>query len=129
MSDVDLYANVDRFQTDPDCTVIVVSLMKGGVGFTLTAASHMLVVELPWVPKDLSQAHGRAYGRVNDAHGLNAYHLLAPGTLDERVAEILERKLRVTTAVQDGEVLDEVEAGKSIVGELLEQLLADLKED
>lgn len=122
----DLMAEVDRFQSDPNCRLIVVSLMAGSVGLTLTAASHMLITELPWVPKDLQQAHGRCYGRVNDAHGLNAYHLLAPGTLDERVAEILERKLRVTTAVQDGQVLDEVQASRSILGELIESLLADL---
>lgn len=126
MDGADLMAEVDRFQSDPNCRLIVVSLMAGSVGLTLTAASHMLITELPWVPKDLQQAHGRAYGRVNDAHGLNAYHLIAPGTLDERVAEILERKLRVTTAVQDGQVLDEVEASRSIIGELMESLLADL---
>jgi SWI/SNF-related matrix-associated actin-dependent regulator 1 of chromatin subfamily A len=101
---------------------VVVSLGAGGVGLTLTAASHMLIVELPWRPMDLTQAYGRAHGRVSDPHGLTAYHMLAAGTLDDAVERILNRKLAQTAAVQDGEIVAQG-GGESIVGELLDSVL------
>lgn len=121
MTDAELAAAVDEFQSGEGRRIAVVSLGAGGVGLTLTAASHMLIAELPWRPMDLEQAYGRAHGRVSDPHGLTAYHLLAPGTLDDIVEAILNRKLAVTRAVQDGEIVA-ADAG-SLVGELLDAVL------
>lgn len=122
MTDDELAGAVDEFQSGEGRRVAVVSLGAGGVGLTLTAASHMLIAELPWRPMDLEQAYGRAHGRVSDPHGLTAYHLLAPDTLDDIVEAILNRKLADIAAVQDGEIIDRLRDG-SIVGELLDTLL------
>ena len=110
---------VDRFQTDSSCRLIIVSLMAGGLGFTLTAASHMAIVELPWTPKDLDQAEGRAYGRMADVHGLNAYYIHAPGSIDDEMAETIEAKRQITDAIQDGKEVTDVE----VLNDLLKKLL------
>jgi SWI/SNF-related matrix-associated actin-dependent regulator 1 of chromatin subfamily A len=95
-------AEVERFQTDPDCKLIVISLNVGGVGLTITAAHHLAFVELPWRPGDVDQAEGRAYGRLNDAHGLTSYFLLGEDTFDLDMADLLDEKRMVTDAVNSG---------------------------
>lgn len=50
---------IDKFQTDPKCRVAVIGIKAGGLGITLTAASTVVVLELPWTPGDLSQFEDR----------------------------------------------------------------------
>lgn len=115
-------AAVDRFQEDPDARVLVIGIMAGGVGLTLTAASNVAFIELPWRPGDLEQAEGRAYARMNDLHGLTAWYLLAAGTIDEMVAGMLHDKQGVVDAVTDGKETDPETS-------LLRSLLAHFLED
>lgn len=96
----------ELFQNDPGCRVIVVGVMAGGVGLTLTAASDMVFVEMAWTPADLDQAESRCYGRVNDAHGATATYLVAAGTLDEARWALIERKRVVARAAADGIVVN-----------------------
>lgn len=114
-------AQADRFQTDPDCRLIVVSINAGGVGITLTAAENVAFLELPWRPGDIDQAEGRAYGRLNDAHGINSYYLLAEDTLDGYMADLIDSKRQVSDAVNAGE------AGASGTG-IMEALLGKMLE-
>lgn len=93
-----------RFQTDPSLKVLVLSLKAGGVGLTLTAASHMAIVEMGWTPGEMAQVEDRAYGRTNDPHGLNAYYFIARGTIYEKILGLLERKRRLTDLTNAGEV-------------------------
>ena len=71
-------ANVDRFQNDPGCQLMVASLKAAGVGVTLTAASHAAFVELPWTYADLAQAEDRIHriGQDESLESVNYYHLL-----------------------------------------------------
>ena len=118
---------VDRFQQDPDRRVLVVGIMAGGVGLTLTAAADMLFVEQAWTPADLDQCEGRCFGRVNDAHSATATYLLAAGTEDEKVWTLIQQKRSEFHAVADGETPSRSSA--SIVGDLAAALVADLVPD
>lgn len=96
------------FQNDPAVRVLVCAIQVAGVGLTLTAASNVAFVELPWRPMDLDQAVARCYGRINDIHGANAYSLIAEGTIDEWMYELIEKKRDVTGRAQDGSVFSEI---------------------
>lgn len=94
--------NVDRFQLVDDCRVLVASLIAGQTGHDLTAAMDMAHVGLGWRPLDYDQMEGRAWGRMNDLHGLNVHFLVAADTVEEDILELVARKRKRVDAVVDG---------------------------
>jgi SWI/SNF-related matrix-associated actin-dependent regulator 1 of chromatin subfamily A len=110
---------VRRFQEDASVPLIVISLSVGGVGLTITAAHHVAFVELPWRPGDVDQAEGRAYGRLNDAHGISSYYLLGEDTFDLDMADLIDAKRAVTDAVNSGTV---GASGESIMASLVARM-------
>ena len=56
------------FQTDPECTVLLLNLKTAAVGITLTAADTVLFMEPCWEPVVRKQAIGRAvrHGNISD---------------------------------------------------------------
>jgi SWI/SNF-related matrix-associated actin-dependent regulator 1 of chromatin subfamily A len=83
--------NVDRFQKDPTCKVIVGSFGAMGVGHTLTASSHVIMVELDWVPGNVTQAEDRAH-RIGQLENVLVQHLVLEGSLDARIANKIVEK-------------------------------------
>lgn len=114
----DRQAVVDEFQTDPKCKLFIGQIQAAGVGITLTAASNVAFVELPWRPGDLDQAEDRAYARINDLHGLTAWYLLADRTIEERIASMLDSKRAVVQMTSDG-----TEAAESLADDLLDAIV------
>mgnify|MGYP001582295455 FL=1 len=102
----DRQAAVDRFQTDPACRVIVCNLQAGGIGITLTAASNVACVELPWHPGGLDQFTGRCH-RIGQVSSVTAWYLLGEATIDQEIAALIDEKRRVVDALTDGRAAEE----------------------
>lgn len=96
-------AAVDRFQKDPGCLVFIGSIGAAGVGITLTASSHVVFVELDWVPGNVSQAEDRCH-RIGQTNSVLVQHLVLDGSLDVRMAEILIEKQRIIDQALDAEL-------------------------
>src|SRR5262245_15995110 len=116
---------VDRFQNDPEVRVAVCNIIAGGVGITLTAGSHGLFQDLDWVPANHLQAEDRAY-RMGQTDRVTVEYVLADGTLDVFIAELLEAKLRLINTIESEEVpnasvLDELYAKLRSLGPALLQ--------
>lgn len=94
-------AAVDRFQTDPDCRVIVGNLQAMGHGLTLTAATNVAFAELGWTPALHAQGEDRIH-RIGQDEQVTAWYLVAPGTLDEDMLRLLDRKRRVVSRATGG---------------------------
>jgi SWI/SNF-related matrix-associated actin-dependent regulator 1 of chromatin subfamily A len=97
---IERQAAVDRFQTDPTCTVFIGSITAAGVGLTLTASSHVVFAELDWVPGNLSQAEDRCH-RIGQTESVLVQHLVLEGSLDATMAKTIVRKQAVIEAALD----------------------------
>ncbi|MFG1710165.1 DEAD/DEAH box helicase [Nonomuraea sp. M3C6] len=82
---------VDRFQSDEEPMLFVLSLKAAGVGLNLTAANHVIHVDRWWNPAVEDQATDRAF-RIGQRKNVQVRKLICAGTLEERVDQMIERK-------------------------------------
>ena len=108
---------VDDFQREDGPQLIVCSLKAASQGITLTRASNVAFLELDWTPARHDQAEDRLH-RIGQDSAVTAWYLLAPNTIDETMAEVLERKRSVINAVTDGQVHDGERLVDAVVREL-----------
>ena len=98
----DREAVVARFQEDPACNVLLVSLKAGGVGINLTAAEYVFLLDPWWNPAAEAQAIDRAH-RIGQTKPVFAYRLIARDTVEERIAELQARKRALAESVIRGD--------------------------
>ena len=91
-------ARVDRFQTDPDCPLFLISLKAGGVGLNLTAADYVFLLDPWWNPAVEAQAIDRTH-RIGQTRRVLASRLIARDTVEERVIELQQRKRDLADAI------------------------------
>lgn len=106
-SNVVRQANVDRFQQDVNCQLIVGTYGPMGTGWTLTASNHVVAAELDWVPGNMTQAEDRAH-RMGQLNTVLVEHLVLEGSLDAYMARIVVEKQEVQAAALDMEVPPEL---------------------
>ena len=91
---------VDRFQSG-DGVALILSVRAAGTGLNLTRAGHVIHFDRPWNPAVEDQATDRAH-RIGQHRTVNVHHLIAEGTVEDRIAELLTRKRGLTEAVLAG---------------------------
>ncbi len=82
---------VDRFQTDSDTPLLLVSIKAGGTGLNLTAANHVIHYDLWWNPAVEAQATDRAY-RIGQERTVFVHRLVTAATFEERIDQLIESK-------------------------------------
>uniref|UniRef100_A0A671YZ57 Zinc finger RANBP2-type containing 3 n=1 Tax=Sparus aurata TaxID=8175 RepID=A0A671YZ57_SPAAU len=92
---------VNKFQSDPETRVAILSIQAAGQGLTLTAASHVVFAELYWNPGHIKQAEDRAH-RIGQTTSVNVHYLIAKGTFDTVMWSMLNRKETVTGCTLNG---------------------------
>jgi len=97
----DRKARVDRFQTDPDCRVFLISLKAGGLGLNLTAAEYVFLLDPWWNPAVEAQAIDRAH-RVGQTRTVFAYRLICRNTVEEKILELQKQKRKLADAILTG---------------------------
>lgn len=98
--------NIDKFQNDPECQVIICSIKAAGVGITLTASSRVAFVELPWHPADSDQAEDRLH-RIGQQDSVQCTYFLGRNTIDEWIYKIIAEKREISNTITGAR--DEVE--------------------
>ena len=90
---------VKEFQEGTGPGALVVSIKAGGTGLNLTAASHVVLYDRWWNPAVEDQARDRAWRIGQQAHTVICHRLVCPGTVDERVEEVVAGKRRIADLV------------------------------
>ena len=89
---------VERFQTDPDCKLFLISLKAGGLGLNLTAAEYVFLLDPWWNPAVEAQAIDRAH-RIGQTRQVFAYRLIARNTVEEKVLELQQASATLADAI------------------------------
>jgi superfamily II DNA or RNA helicase len=84
-------ALVQRFQEDEMVPFFVLSLKAGGVGLTLTAASHVVHFDRWWNPAVENQATDRAF-RIGQKENVLVHKFICRGTVEEKIDRLIESK-------------------------------------
>ena len=82
---------VDAFTAEPGHAVLLAQIQAGGVGLNLQAASVVILCEPQVKPTMETQAVARAH-RMGQVRTVQVHRLLTPGSVDERMLEILQAK-------------------------------------
>ncbi|WP_375141641.1 SNF2-related protein [Streptomyces sp.] len=109
-------AMVQRFQ-DGEVPVFLLSLKAAGTGLNLTRAEHVVHYDRWWNPAVEAQATDRAY-RIGQTRPVQVHRIIAEGTIEDRIAELLTRKRELADAV--------LGSGEAALTELTDAELADL---
>ncbi len=107
---------VDRFQSGAT-PVLVLSLKAAGTGLNLTRAGHVVHFDRWWNPAVEEQATDRAY-RIGQTQPVQVHRLVTEGTVEDRIAEMLESKRALADAI--------LGSGESALTELSDRELSDL---
>jgi SNF2 family DNA or RNA helicase len=110
---------VQRFQEDPACRVFVGSLMAGGLGIDLTAASIVIHYDRWWNAAREDQATDRVH-RIGQSRGVQVLKLVTRGTLEEKI----DAMIRAKAAMMNTIVEKDDAALKSLSREELIELLS-----
>ncbi len=102
MSDTEKQQAVDDFQSGRK-QVIAVNVVAGGVGITLTAASKMIINDVPWTTGELVQVEDRIC-RSGQTKECLIYYILADGIPTEKklVGTLTAKSKTINTAVDGG---------------------------
>jgi hypothetical protein len=85
---------IREFQEGEGPGALVLSLKAGGTGLNLTSASHVVLYDRWWNPAVEDQARDRVW-RIGQTRTVVAHRLVCPGTVDERVEEVVAGKRRI----------------------------------
>jgi SNF2 family DNA or RNA helicase len=110
---------VNAFQNDTRAGVFLLSLRAAGTGLNLTNASYVVLYDLWWNPAVEAQAIDRSH-RIGQTHTVNAYRLIAPGTVEEKIWELQQSKAQTIA-----DVLGEEGFARSLTATDLEYLFAE----
>jgi SWI/SNF-related matrix-associated actin-dependent regulator 1 of chromatin subfamily A len=107
-----------KFQNNTRVTYLFGNWKAAGVALTLTAAHHLVALDLPWTEGDLLQGQDRVH-RIGQTKKVIIYYLMLMDTFEEKVFQILKDKTKVFSEIFDGK-----KASKDF--NLLEALIEEL---
>ena len=107
---------VNKFQNNDKCKVIVGTIGAMGTGLTLTAGTVEIFMDEPWNRANKEQAEDRCH-RVGTKENVTIYTLICKDTIDERINQLVERKGAMADALVDGKVnIDKKELLDFLIG-------------
>lgn len=118
-----------RFKTDNSIKFLVGVEKVLGEGHNLEEAWYVIFNDLFWTPGIHAQCEERAYGRLSNAHHIDAYYVLASKeesepTIDTWIMNLLESKIALINEVTEGYSVDR---NASILKDLLKKMKEEMR--
>lgn len=91
---------IEAFRNNPNCRVFIGNPASGGIGLNLTVANTVVWFSMGYSLEEYLQANDRAH-RIGQNQKVLYVHLIADGTVDEKVVKSLSAKKALATTVLD----------------------------
>ena len=98
----DRRAVVERFQNDPGCRALLMTLKTGGVGLNLTVADTVYIVEPWWNKAAEEQAINRLH-RIGRKAKVMSYALITRDTIEEKIRLLQQQKQDLADSLITGD--------------------------
>lgn len=89
---------IDRFETEKDSFIFLLSTRAGGVGINLTAADICIIFDSDWNPQNDVQAQARCH-RIGQTKDVMIYRLVTSRTFEQEMFDRASKKLGLEQAV------------------------------
>ena len=118
---------VDRFNEDETCRVFLGSLKAGGTGIDLVGGSVVIHYDRWWNAAREDQATDRVH-RIGQKRAVQVFKLITEGTLEEKIAAIIERKRDLMESIvqEDDPRLAKIFSREELLGAFAPDLDLDL---
>jgi len=110
-------AAIDRYQSNGNAFIMLLSTRAGGVGINLTAADTVVIFDSDWNPQNDLQAQARCH-RIGQTKHVKVYRLLCRKTYELQMFHMASLKMGLDQAVLQG-----IENDSTISKEEVEKLL------
>ncbi|HLE12757.1 MAG: hypothetical protein A2504_09605 [Bdellovibrionales bacterium RIFOXYD12_FULL_39_22] len=117
---------VGKFQREDGPPFFVLSLKAGGVGLTLTQASHVIHFDRWWNPAIENQATDRAF-RIGQKRNVIAHKFICRGTLEEKIDALIDSKIKISNEIIGNSSGGELQFTEMSNSEILKLVSLDLK--
>ena len=91
----DRQGQVNRFQSDSNIKLFLISLKAGGLGLNLTKADYVFILDPWWNPAAEAQAIDRTH-RIGQVNKVFAYKFVTKGTVEEKILALQNKKIRLS---------------------------------
>ncbi|KAL6187256.1 hypothetical protein ACLB2K_043370 [Fragaria x ananassa] len=88
---------VKEFNTDPEVTVMLMSLKAGNLGLNMVAACHVILLDLWWNPTTEDQAVDRAH-RIGQTRPVTVTRLTIKDTVEDRILALQDEKRKMVAS-------------------------------
>jgi len=93
---------VDKFQSDKDIKLFLMTLKVGGVGLNLTEADYVFIFDPWWNKSAENQAVDRTH-RMGQKNTVFSYKMITKGTIEEKILDLQSQKQDMTDMIISGE--------------------------
>ncbi len=86
---------INKFKSESDCKIFLISLKAGGAGLNLTEADYVFLIDPWWNPKAEEQAIARAH-RIGQKRNVMVYRYITVDTIEEKIEILKQRKSQLS---------------------------------
>lgn len=97
---------IEDFQKKDKIKLFLGQIRAAGEGITLTASRSVVFIELDWNPATHHQAEDRTHRISQESDAVFIYYLIANGTIENDIIDILQEKGKMLGKVLDGKEND-----------------------